>query len=264
MRNGKEKDMILYEDKDIIVCHKPAGIPVQSARLGQKDMVSILNNHLAEQSQKINEFIHVVHRLDQPVEGVIVFAKNQKAAANLTKQIQQNQVQKIYQAVCCAVDKSTKEEKQASKCGKLSEIHEKNWKTEEDSKRVRLEDFLVKDGRTNTSRIASHKERDAKKAVLEYEILARKEQYTMVQVYLQTGRHHQIRVQMSHAGMPLYGDQKYSENWQEFLIAEEENGKTSLALCAVSYSFKHPSGGKQMKFEVKPDNPVFRLFAENE
>lgn len=273
--------MILFEDKDIIVCHKPAGIPVQSARLGQKDMVSILNNHLAEQSQKMTDFVHVVHRLDQPVEGVIVFAKNQKAAANLTKQMQQDNVKKVYQAVCCAVDKSTESEKSGENCGKLfgnqknsgksvqantGEGAEENCdalKSEkiQDKKRKNqknhLEDFLVKDGRTNTSRIARKGEKDAKLAVLDYEVLAEKDNYKLVQVYLKTGRHHQIRVQMAHAGLPLYGDQKYNERWEEFAVPEAI--KTGLALCAVSYSFKHPTTGKQMKFEVKPGNPVFEI-----
>lgn len=269
--------MILFEDKDIIVCHKPAGIPVQSARLGQKDMVSILNNHLAEQSQKMTDFVHVVHRLDQPVEGVIVFAKNQKAAANLTKQMQQDNVKKVYQAVCCAVDKSTESEKSGKDCGKLSENQAdfgKNIKADASgdgdirsaaaggkkglvSGKVHLEDYLVKDGRTNTSRIARKGEKDAKLAVLDYEVLAEKGGYKLVQVYLKTGRHHQIRVQMAHAGLPLYGDQKYNERWEEFAVPEEI--KTGLALCAVSYSFKHPTTGKQMKFEVEPGNPVFRL-----
>lgn len=292
--------MILFEDKDIIVCHKPAGIPVQSARLGQKDMVSILNNHLAGQQEKMTDFVHVVHRLDQPVEGVMVFAKNQKAAANLTKQIQENRVQKVYQAVCCDVDKSTESEKSGEDCGKLPKktgVMGKNIPEAPDGKsgqrdakentdgrdmlKIHLEDYLVKDGRTNTSRIARKGEKDAKQAVLEYEVLGTKADYKLVQVYLKTGRHHQIRVQMAHANLPLYGDQKYNKRWTEFLLTgraktgsgetdavngadnfadEQRDRKPGLALCAVSFSFKHPVTGKKMKFEVKPENPVFGVF----
>lgn len=299
--------MILFEDKDIIVCHKPAGLPVQSARVGQKDMVSMLNNHLAEQSQKRKNFVHVVHRLDQPVEGVIVFAKNQKAAANLTRQMQQDGVKKVYQAVCCTVDKSTESEKSEEDCGKLSENQAdcgKNIITDGSgdgdirsaaadgknglkSGKVHLEDYLVKDGRTNTSRTARKGEKDAKLAILDYEVLAETGNYKLVQVYLKTGRHHQIRVQMAHAGFPLYGDQKYNKWWKEFsegiaerLVHAQQDGScqeykgetacngtagknrnagTGLALCAVSYSFQHPMTGKQMKFEVKPENPVFGI-----
>lgn len=248
--------MILFEDKDVIVCHKPAGIPVQSARLGQKDMVSILNNHLAEKRMEVQEAVYVVHRLDQPVEGVIVFAKNQKAAAKLTKQIQENQMQKIYQAVCC-VDKSTKPEKTEEKCGKLPQKSESHGITSEKNpdQRIHLEDYMVKDGRTNCSRIAKKGEKDARLAVLDYEILAEQGQYRLVQVYLKTGRHHQIRVQLAHAGLPLYGDQKYNEQWERFKLEE----KAGLALCAVSLSFRHPASGKKMTFEVKPKNPVYQM-----
>lgn len=273
--------MILFEDKDVIVCHKPAGIPVQSARLGQKDMVSILNNHLAEKrmevqsrtgakqgkkrmAQSTQEAVYVVHRLDQPVEGVIVFAKNRKAAADLTKQIQEDQMQKIYQAVCC-VDKSTELENTKDKCGKLSEKPELQRKTsvnnpqgkpDEKRQRIHLEDYMIKDGRTNCSRIVRKEEKDARLAVLDYEILAEKEQYKLVQVYLKTGRHHQIRVQMAHAGLPLYGDQKYHEQWERFKLEE----KAGLALCAVSLSFRHPVSKKQMTFEVKPKNPAYQIW----
>ena len=91
--------MILYEDKDIIVCHKMAGIAVQSARIGEKDLVSMLNNHLMEQADQRMEPVRVVHRLDQPVEGIVVFAKNKKAAASLSAQITDGSMKKVYQAV---------------------------------------------------------------------------------------------------------------------------------------------------------------------
>ncbi len=96
--------MILYEDKDIIVCHKMAGIAVQSARIGEKDLVSMLNNHLMEQADQRMEPVRVVHRLDQPVEGIVVFAKNKKAAASLSAQITDGSMKKVYQAVCCVTE----------------------------------------------------------------------------------------------------------------------------------------------------------------
>ena len=120
--------MILYEDHDVIVCHKPAGLPVQSARVGQMDMESMLNNHLAETWEsepdtkdktkgknntrtgglKANvqkaPTVYVVHRLDQPVEGVLVFAKTKQAAASLSRQITDGSMRKIYQAVCCVTE----------------------------------------------------------------------------------------------------------------------------------------------------------------
>ena len=93
--------MILYEDKDIIVCHKMAGIAVQSARIGEKDLVSMLNNHLMEQADQRMEPVRVVHRLDQPVEGIVVFAKNKKAAASLSAQITDKHEEGVPGSVLC-------------------------------------------------------------------------------------------------------------------------------------------------------------------
>jgi 23S rRNA pseudouridine1911/1915/1917 synthase len=266
--------MILYEDKDIIVCHKAAGIPVQSARIGQKDMVSILNNHLADQRMEAaakadlmekkrkgwkdgnkQEMIHVVHRLDQPVEGVIVFAKNQKAAAGLSGQITDGSMKKTYQAVCCVTDRVREQlELETGKC-------------------YQLVDYLKKDGKTNTSSVVKQGDRDAKRAELTFTILQMEdEKYLLAKVDLKTGRHHQIRVQMAHAGLPLYGDQKYHDSWEEYLLRDtqekdvvlnsERFGKkktgTGLALCAVALSFRHPVTGKLMTFETVPETEVFQ------
>ena len=117
---------ILYEDKDILVVEKPAGIPVETSRIGSKDMVSLLKNHLAETGGKPGGILYLgmIHRLDQPVQGVMVFAKNQKAAASLSKEIAQNEMKKTYLAV---VEGTAKEEES-------------------------LTDYLLKDGRTNTSK----------------------------------------------------------------------------------------------------------------
>ena len=117
---------ILYEDKDILVVEKPAGIPVETSRIGSKDMVSLLKNHLAETGGKPGgiPYLGMIHRLDQPVQGVMVFAKNQKAAASLSKEIAQNEMKKTYLAV---VEGTAKEEES-------------------------LTDYLLKDGRTNTSK----------------------------------------------------------------------------------------------------------------
>ena len=229
---------ILFEDKEIIVCHKKAGIPVQSARLGQKDMVSILNNYLAEKGEKVQ--VNVVHRLDQPVEGVIVFAKTKKAAAGLSKQIQQGSMRKIYHAVCC--------------------VENETWiKSAEKSSAVyKLTDYLVKDGRTNTSSVCRPGDKDAKKAELEFSVLKIHEEegrkYFLAEIELKTGRHHQIRVQMSHAGLPLHGDQKYNQKWEEYQVSR------GLGLCAVSLTFEHPVKGKKMTFQVEPEGEVFRRF----
>jgi 23S rRNA pseudouridine1911/1915/1917 synthase len=250
--------MILFEDKDIIVCHKRSGLAVQSARIGQKDMVSMLNNHLA----KDQETVRVVHRLDQPVEGVIVFAKNKKAAAHLSRQITEGSMKKIYHAVCCVTDRVDPV---------ISDTIHHSPDSEPFRKTFHLEDYLVKDGRSNTSRIASRNEKEARYAELYFRILgtlysaqlpsspAKKDaQYLLAEIDLQTGRHHQIRVQMAHAGLPLYGDQKYNPAWEDYLIRDSDSKRSSAALCAVSLTFRHPSTGQTMTFEVTPSDTVFQ------
>ena len=158
-----------------------------------------------------------------PVEGVLVFAKNKDAAGKLGRQVKDGTMKKEYLAVC-----EGKIEKQGVQ---------------------KFEDFLVKDGRSNTSRVVQPGTAGAKKAVLEYEVIRTQENRTLVQIHLGTGRHHQIRVQFSHAGYPLAGDAKYG--------AKE---KGSLALCAHHLELKHPRTGKRLSFTVKPEGEIFHSF----
>lgn len=242
--------IILFEDKHIIVCHKEAGIPVQSARLGQKDMESILNTYLMEKGENIR--VEAVHRLDQPVEGIIVFAKTKKAASELGKQLQQNTMHKVYRAVCCV-------QKEDWKAG--IETIKINSAEESDSGYV-LKDYLVKDGKTNTSSVTGAQTKGAKQAELSFRILKESDdkRYMLAEICLKTGRHHQIRVQMSHAGLPLYGDQKYHTDWKSYLKeADEARRNVALGLCAVSLEFTHPANGKKMCFHVEPKAEVFML-----
>ena len=144
---------IIYEDKDIIICHKPAGIPTQSSRIGTKDMVSILKNHLiknhlikntAKKTASREPYLAVIHRLDQPVEGLLVFAKTPAAAKELSRQLTASGFGKYYRAQALG-------------------IFEHNEGT--------LEDYLVKDGRTNTSRVCEENVPDAKYARLHYKVI---------------------------------------------------------------------------------------------
>lgn len=234
--------MILYEDRDLIVCRKPAGIPVQSARIAAKDMVSILNNYLSEKCEgKEAVSVKTVHRLDQPVEGVLVFAKTKRAASELGKQIAQGSMKKIYQAVCCVTEKAQQELKTGST--------------------YTLVNYLVKNGKTNTSSAAGQEDRNAKRAELSFTVLDIAEKYLLAQIDLETGRHHQIRVQMAEAGLPLYGDQKYHPAWKEYLSeASVSHNQTELALCAVSLTFCHPVSGKKMTFTTEPESEAFAVF----
>lgn len=221
--NGKGYYMklnILYEDQDIIVCYKPSGIATQTSKLGAMDMVSLLRNYLK------SPYVAVIHRLDQPVEGILVFAKHANAAKELNKTMQQASFGKYYQAVLCGIPKE--------KVG-------------------RLEDYLVKDGKTNTSRVCDAGEQDAKKAILNYEVLSVKEeeQLALVKVKLETGRHHQIRVQMAHMGCPIWGDTKYNT------VQKEIPRWVKIALCAYRLEFVHPRTKKRMEFEIAPQGEIF-------
>lgn len=216
---------ILYEDKDILVCEKPAGIPVQTKAFGTMDLESMLKNHISIQSSsKTAPYLAVIHRLDQPVRGLLVFGKNKGAAAKLNLQMQAGEFHKYYQAVLCGI--------LTPDFGVLT-------------------DYLLKDGRCNTSRVAKKDDKDAKYSELSYETLRTNEAHTLsvVKIKLKTGRHHQIRVQMSNAGAPLWGDNKYNA---EFV---EKRGYHPIALCAYRLEFLHPTTGQPLVFELECNWP---------
>ena len=217
---------ILFEDDHVIVCYKPSGIPTQTAKLGTADMVSLLKNYLyKKQKEKKEPYIAVIHRLDQPVEGILVFAKTPFAAKELNKGLQQGAgFGKYYKAVLCGIPS-------------------------EDS--GKLENYLVKEGKTNTSRVCTSDEKEAKRAVLTYEVLSKKDDKCLVRIKLETGRHHQIRVQMANIDCPILGDTKYNTK-------ETENKKwRQIALCAYKLEFMHPKTKKKMVFEAEPGGEGF-------
>ena len=204
---------ILFEDEHIMVVKKDAGIPVQAGKLRMMDLQGLIKNELYKRNRKGGEpYLGLIHRLDQPVEGVMVFAKTPFAAGSLSEQVTDGRMKKHYLALLC---------------GKPE--------TDEGT----LVDYLVKDGRTNTSSVAKAGEKDAKRSELNYKVLKRSEETTLVEVELITGRHHQIRVQMANAGWPLYGDTKYNPAFQE----TKEHVQT--ALCAYQLSFVHPKSKKE-------------------
>ena len=212
---------ILYEDKDILICRKPAGVATQTKRLGQQDMESLLKNYRAKKGEQ--PYIGIVHRLDQPVEGVMVFAKNQQAAAYLSKQVQERVIGKYYYAV----SKHAPKEKEGI-----------------------LENYLLTDKKTNFTQVVNDNANSAKYAKLEYKVVETKANNTLFDIKLHTGRQHQIRVQMAHAGCPLVGDGKYGDGSE----------KEQLALCSYKLEFEHPTTKTKMKFEIQPVGKVFIEF----
>lgn len=246
---------IVYEDEHLLVLYKPAGVPVQSARVGMKDCESLIRNYLYEKNPgKGAPYLGIVHRLDQPVEGLVLFALTPEAAAALSRQSAGRKMEKTYLAVRHVVDNLGVDNLNSQKlCGKPDGNVEKevdNW--------TECVDYLCKNGRENRSEIVPSTQAGARKAVLRYRVLKHSGSRELVEICLETGRHHQIRVQMAGMGTPLAGDRKYGA---EAAGSCEENVDNSFpALCAYRLRFRHPATGKWMKFEIKPQNPVFSTF----
>ena len=218
---------ILYEDKDLLVVVKPAGVPSQADKTGDDDVTSVLLN-------KYGGEINIINRLDRPVSGIMLFARNKNTARILSEQIQQNTVKKEYHAVVCGVPK-------------------KPWGS--------MADYLIKDGKTNTSKVVDKGVKGAKEAKLEYEIVEtikdeEFESLTLVKVRLLTGRHHQIRVQFSERGNPIWGDTKYNTSFKS------RRGFSLIALCSTYIDFKKPKG-KRGAFSFCPKDGVFEKFLGN-
>lgn len=219
---------ILYEDKHIIVCVKPQGMPSQSDRSSAMDLVSWLKNYLALKEgndQKGVPYVSIVHRLDRPVGGVMVYAKTKKAAEDLSRQFSQHQTEKRYLTLLTGVLKGSS---------------------------GTLENQLLKDGRTNTSSVVAS---GGKRACLDYQVLEEKDGLSLVAVRLHTGRHHQIRVQMAHAGAGIYGDMKYNRKGTEAWNIGAGVGSRNVELCLFSayLTFEHPVSHKRMEFKVLPE-----------
>lgn len=225
---------ILLEDKDQIVVHKPAGLATQTARLGEKDLVSEIKNHLSKEQKTAGPYVAVINRLDQPVEGIVLFAKNAKAAAVLTAQMQNGVMQKYYYAAVCGHMEQPKD---------------------------RLTDYLEKDGRSNLSKVVSQGSPTGKKAMLDYEVLTTVGNMQLVRIHLLTGRHHQIRVQFSHKGHPLIGDTKYGS--EESIALGRELYVRTPALCAYCLEWEHPVTKKTLKVLTEPEHMVLKDLKDN-
>ena len=241
------KTVILYEDQDILVCEKPAGLAVQSARASEMDMESELRNYLHGCG------VYVVHRLDQPVEGLLVFAKSSAMAAKLGAQMKNGTMKKYYRALVCGRMQQTEGEwvdeivKKGNGVGEIVTGSAENGKQTASDVHAGICEEPKKQRRRGGDANA-----EAKRAVLSYQV----ESYdadtdvSNVKICLQTGRFHQIRLQFSHAGHPLVGDRKYGDENAKRLA--EVLGLKSVALCAERLCFRHPRTGKQLDFSVTP------------
>ena len=221
---------IVFEDNHILVVIKPQNIAVQEDDSKDEDMLTILKNYIKERDNKPgNVFLGLVHRLDRPTGGVMVFAKTSKAASRLSSQLKSHKLKKKYYCV----------------------VNGKPQIAED-----RLTTYLKKDEKTNTVSIAPKLEDGAKEAILEYKLIANKGNFSLLDIDLITGRSHQIRVQMAkQLNVPIFGDFKYGDKLHG----------GNLALWAYQLTFEHPITKQLLKFKVAPDyeNPGFKLF-ENE
>ncbi len=206
---------ILFQDNSIAVCLKPAGVVSQSTE-GGKDMISLLNAVFAENGE--NAKAYPVHRLDRETAGLMVYAKNSKAAAALSNQAEQNCIKKHYYAVVQGVP---------------------------DEKRGILKDLLFRDKQKNKTYTVKRMRKGVREASLEYNVMAEKEGIALLDILLHTGRTHQIRVQFASRKLPLCGDGKYG------------GGSGRLALFAHTLEFVHPVSGETMSFSSKPDKSEY-------
>ena len=210
---------ILYEDNHIVVVEKKPNIPSQADKTEDIDLLTSVKNYIKEKYNKPgNVYLGLVHRLDRPVGGVMVFAKTSKAAGRLSEQIREKTFEKKYIAV---VD------------GRF------------ELKKGSLEDYLYKDERNNISKVVSKEKKNAKFAKLDYEEIAynKVKDLSLVKINLHTGRHHQIRVQLANAGHSIFGDQKYGKRGQ---------GK-QISLWAYKLTINHPVTKEKMTFEDLPE-----------
>lgn len=268
---------IVYEDEAVLVIRKPAGLATESAGIGQKDVVSELKNYVAKKNPGKMPYLGIVHRLDQPVEGLLVFAKTKKAAEDLTTQLGKGTLKKEYLAVVCGkvpentgrlVDYLAKEKGMAvvknAADAQIKDAADAQIKDAADAQVKDAADAQIKDAANVQVKDAADAQAEkaadpqAKKAVLTYTKKAETEKFTLLAVQIETGRFHQIRAQLSHAGFPILGDEKYGSEESKELSREKKIRFT--ALCAASLSFRHPVTGKTMAFTQAPQNPAFADF----
>lgn len=209
---------IIYEDNHILVVEKPINIPVQADSSGDLDLLNILKKYLKNKYQKPgNVYLGLVHRLDRPVGGVMVFAKTSKAAARLSEQVRTHQLGKKYLALVHGIP---------------------------EPREGTLTDWLLKDRNSNLVSVVKSNTPEAKEAILDYKVISERNGLSLVEVNLHTGRSHQIRVQLAHFGHPLYGDQKYGRDFKETGI--------QLALWSYELTLEHPTTKERLTFKSDP------------
>lgn len=224
------EDQVLYEDNHVIVISKNASDIVQGDKTGDETLPDKIKQFLKEKYDKPgNVFCGVVHRLDRPTSGVVVFAKTSKALTRLNEQFREKETNKIYWAI-------------------VEHKPEKNT--------GHLENFLRKNEKQNKSYVVQEGTKEAKKAILNYKVLRSSEKYHLLEISLETGRHHQIRTQLAHIGCCIKGDVKYG--------AKRSNPDGSISLHARSLTFEHPTTKEQISITAPvPQESLWTWFEQN-
>jgi len=201
---------VVFEDDSVLVVFKPAGIATQTKSIGAKDLETECKKYRKLKGEKPE--IYVVHRLDQPVSGLIIFAKTKEAAAALTKDLTEEGFCKDYKA----------------------KVYLENQIANQNT----LINYLSKDTKLQIAKISEKGDKEAKRAEMSYEIISKEEKTAELLVHLKTGRFHQIRAQLSYIGAPILGDQKYGSN--ESIQYSKEHNIKNVELCAFHLVFRHP------------------------
>lgn len=211
---------ILYEDNHLLIVEKPVNMLVQADKTKDEDLLTILKKYIKEEYNKPGAvFLSLVHRLDRPVGGAIIYAKTSKAASRLSDQLRRRVIEREYLGVVRGVVKK---------------------------EQAKLENFLIKDTKKNEVSIVKQSNKKAKKAVLTYRKIKTNHNLSLLNIKLETGRSHQIRVQLAGIGHPLYGDQKYGFKINK--VGEQ------IALWSHKLSFKHPTKDEVIEIVSYPPN----------
>ncbi len=220
----------VYEDNHIIIVYKNSGEIVQGDKTGDEPLSETVKKYIKEKYQKPgNVFLGVVHRLDRPVSGLVVFAKTSKALTRLNKMFRDGEVHKTYWAI-------TKDAPKESE-GMLT-------------------DWLVRNEKQNKSYAYNHEVPNSKKAILQYKVIAHTDNYNLLEINLMTGRHHQIRCQLANMGCPIKGDLKYG--------AKRSNPDGSISLLSHHVELAHPVSKELISIDSPvPDDNLWKALAES-
>ena len=229
---------VVYEDNHIVIVNKQSGEIVQGDKTGDRPLSDIVKGYIKEKYQKPGAvFLGVVHRLDRPVSGLVTFARTSKALARMNMMFASGQVHKTYWAI-------------------VGKREDGRSKMEDDGEWHTLENWIVRNEKQNKSYAYDHEVPNSKRAILKYRVIGRSDRYDLLEVQLMTGRHHQIRCQLSALGCPIKGDLKYG--------AKRSNADGSISLNAHRIEFVHPVSKEKICFESPlPDDNLWKTLKKS-